>query len=368
MEYSVGDTLRVDGDIYDVIGKIQYKNQKDGCYWFEYLLDAREFNTQRWLSIDDVYREYTLSKPAFNVSTFGYHKVDEGVEEVIAVWGEVDVEVGDTATFIEYEDVTEEKIISLETWDDGEEQSTGYYLDAHEINRYNGTSTTGAREDYSSSSSGARGNNKAWLPFVILFGFMGISIFGNVMSSIFAGMGSATAIADYLKSSGIYTYVTSITGKEEQKADVYSSYSTVEETAKNIITGIEGDTENVQQNTEDGDNSIAILTKKEYCLVYNSEDNQVLVQVSPRKFAYVSDATPYRSRQHTHRYYRRYYYSRGYTSDAGSFKKSTSSYGSYDDTPIDVNYSDSYNSYSDSIRQASINSRTSSGGGLSSGK
>ena len=53
---------------------------------------------------------------------------------------------------------------------------------------------------------------------------------------------------------------------------------------------IEGDVTDVQQNTEGDDKSIAILTEDgQYRLVYTSEDNEVLVQVSSRKFAYTSD-------------------------------------------------------------------------------
>ena len=112
MEYSIGDTLRVDGDIYEIIGKIQYKNLKDNCNWFEYRMKATQYSEERWLSIDDTYKEYSISKAAFQVSTSGYHIVDEGAEEVIGVWGDVDVTIGDQAYFKEYEDRTEEKIIN----------------------------------------------------------------------------------------------------------------------------------------------------------------------------------------------------------------------------------------------------------------
>ena len=43
---------------------------------------------------------------------------------------------------------------------------------------------------------------------------------------------------------------------------MYKSLLSLDLTAKNIISGIDGKTESVQQNTEDGDTSIAILTKK----------------------------------------------------------------------------------------------------------
>ncbi len=365
MIYSVGDRLRVDGDEYRIIGTVQYRNPKDNTTWFEYRMIATQYNQERWLSIDDTYREYSISKAASNISTAGYHLVDEGMEEVIGAWGDVDVTVGDKAYFKEFEDITEEKIISLETWDDGEEQSTGYYLDAHEIQTYSGSrggvSTNQSRGSYRAVAAG--GNGKS-LGIIACVGMILVCFFGTISSSL-----GKTTIAKYLEKSANYIYVTSITGNQKEKADVYKSKDTLENTVYDIVNAIDGDTEHVQQNTEDGDNSIAILTDKEYCLVYTSEDNDVLVQISTRKYAYYTDSTPYRANRHTHRYYRRYYYSRGYTTDSGSYGGDyTSPYSSYDDTTINTSYSDTYNTYSNSVRQASISARQSSGGGISSGK
>ena len=180
--------------------------------------------------------------------------------------------------------------------------------------------------------------------------------------------GGTTTISKYLKKSEQYDYVTSITGNDKQKADVYHSPYDLDATVRDIIDAIDGNTLDVQQNTEDDDTSVAILTSKEYCLVYISEDEQVLVQISSRKYAYGTDSDPYHSRAGTSRYYRRYYYSRGYGSDSGRYKGNSTPYSTYDDTTLDKNYSDSYDSYSRSVRQSSARSRSSSGGGTSSGK
>lgn len=126
MEYQVGTTLQVDGDVYDIIGKIEYRNPADNCHWFEYRLISRAYRREKWLSMDEAYQEYSISEGRYGISTAGYHLVDSGTAEVVHIWGNVDVVVGDRAEFKEYEDVTEEKIISIETWDDGEETSVGY--------------------------------------------------------------------------------------------------------------------------------------------------------------------------------------------------------------------------------------------------
>lgn len=357
MEYSVGDTLRVDGTVYDIIGKIQYKNLSDNCCWFEYRMIAKEYKKEKWLSCDDKYHEYSISAAAFNLSTSGYHLVDSGTEKVIGAWGDVDVVIGDQAVFKEYEDSTEEKILSSETWDDGEELSIGYYLDLDEINFYSadGTIHTAKNEHSSNHTGTVKSIVYALIVFVLLFG-------GK--SNLFSG----TSITKYLKKSTQYSYTTSITGNQKQKADVYKSFYDLDYTVKDILNAIEGKTVDVQQNTEDGDNSVAILTDKEYCLIYISEDGEVLIQISTRKYAYGSDNSPHRSSAHTRRYYKRYYYSKGYASDYGTYEKYTSPYSSYDDTFLDSNASDTYNTYSSSVRQSSVNSRKSPGGGLSSGK
>lgn len=357
MEYTIGTILRIEGNTYVVIGKIKYKNRNDGLKWFEYRLKNKKTGEEVWLSSDEYYREYSISKVVRNVDISGYHIVDRGTEEVIGAWGQVDVEYGDRATFIEYEDSSEEEIISHETWDDGLEISRGHYVDIEDI------AVTGSEKI--NSSVGAKETALGKGIFLILIPFLfvfGLALLLNVVNN-------SPKISDYLKTASLYEYTTSITGENGEKADVYKTSVTVDEAVRNIINGIDGNTESVQQNTEDNDNSVAILTKNEYCLVYTSKENETLVQISTRKYAYSSKSEPYHSMTRTGRYYRRYYYSKGYDSDTSKFGGDTSSaYSDFNDTRVMSNSSDTYNMYSSSVRQASINSRSSSGGGTSSGK
>lgn len=370
-EYFVNETIKVDGDYYQVLGRITYLNKIDGKSWDEYRLRATNHNNEeRWLSVDVAYNEYSLSKNNPMASTMGYHVVDSGVAKVASVMGNVDVVVGDEVSFEEYEDRTEEKIISVEHWSDGTEYSSGYYLDPWEFGREDEVV-----KKSSFGGSGSSGNNLlssivVVLIFIIAFG-----------SSFFQGLFSGNKkISSYLKKSSFYEYSTSITGEDKQKADVYKyktgssllqNYSEAEalmSVAKNIIDGVEGNSDSIQQNDEKDDKTVAILTKKEYCIVYQGEDDEIYVQVSPRKFAYTTDKQPYRARRHTHRYYRRFYYSRGYGYDSSAFTNSHSSYSDYSDGSIDYNSGNDLNSYSNSVRQSSVASRSSDGGGLSSGK
>ncbi|MBO4592376.1 MAG: DUF4178 domain-containing protein [Eubacterium sp.] len=364
-QYYVGEAIKVDGDYYDIIGKITYKNRSDGKTWDEYRLRAVSQPAERWLSVDNYYKEYSLSKANPGASTMGYHLVDSGTEEVIDCTGDVDVQVGDVAEFQEYEDSTEELIVSLEYWDDGVEYSSGYYLDPWEF---------GKDDEKIPRSFGGKGNNIGSILVTIIFLLVwGLSAAASSISGFFS---MNKKISTYLKNSNKYTYSTSITGDGKEKADVYectspgtgSEQEVLQAVAHDIIDGINGNTESIQQNDEKGDSTVAILTKKEYCIIYMGEDEKVYVQVSTRKYAYTTDKEPYRSRARTRRYYRRYYYSKGYSSDTSSYGSEHSSYTGYSDGTIDYSSSNELNSYSGNVRQSSIDSRSSDGGGLSSGK
>lgn len=376
MNFALGDRLRVDGNDYEVIGIISYRNRMDNCMWMEYKIYSQTLRREKWLSYDEEFKEYSISTVAQGeVSTNGYREVDRGVEEVIGAWGNVDVEIGDTANFIEYEDETEEKIISHEIWDDGLEVSTGYYLDEHEVVKMSSGQgmASGGYNSYQSNgfaSGGTMSNNASGESTKKIVKLLVTLIPIMVIFSAFKGaFGSSTpSISKYLDKTSTYIYQTSITGTENEKADVYMTYYDVDSAAKDIIDAIDGKTEDVQQNTEDGDDSVAILTTKEYCLIYTSEDGETLVQISTRKYAYYNDDDPYRSRTGTRRYYRRYYYSRGYSSDSGKYSSTSSPYSSYSDSTLSSNPTDTYSTYAGSVRQSSTTSRTSSGGGTSSGK
>ena len=371
-EYFVNETIMVDGDLYLVLGRITYLNKIDGKTWDEYRLRATNHNNEeRWLSVDVAYDEYSLSKNNPMANTMGYHVVDSGVAKVVSVMGNVDVVVGDEVSFEEYEDRTEEKIISVEHWDDGTEYSSGYYLDSWEFGR------EGEVKRKSSFVGGSGGSDNKLLTSIITIVIF-IIAFGSSLFDL--NFSSNKKISSYVKKSTFYEYSTSITGEDKQKADVYKyvsgssllqNYSEEEalmSVAKDIIDGVEGNSDSIQQNDEKEDKTVAILTKKEYCIVYRGEDDNIYVQVSPRKFAYTTDKQPYRSRRRTHRYYRRFYYSRGYGYDSSAFSNTHSSYAGYSDGTIDYDSGNGLNSYSDSVRQSSIASRSSDGGGLSSGK
>ncbi len=365
MFYRVGTLLSINGMNGKVIGYITYENPDDGHKaWTEYQLKTD--SGECWLSCDDVYHEYSISRPANDVrGQIGpeWHKVDEGTQVVRAAGGDVDVDSGERASFVEYEDAAGEHTLSVEIWSDGTEFSRGEYIEESSI----------IEKGYETPARSARNTNntlKAIICLIIIFNV--ILCFGPQISNFIAAQSGGSRISKYLEDSTLYNYETTITGNEKQQATVYKYYtaSSTDDVAMDIIQGIEGETECVTQKDDMTDEEIGILTKKEYCLIYHpeSEKDVVYVQISDRKYNYTSDNSPYRSSSATTSWYRSHYYSSGYFADASSYKSMPSAYSMYNGTTIHNIGNGYFDSYSSSIKQSSINSRNSYMGGLSSGK
>lgn len=353
--------LKIERDEYRVIGGIEFHNRSDGSRWTEYCLQEISSNQTRWLSVDNIYEEYALYRPCTNSSEFeemkiqrsGYREADSGTAAVTSCFGSVDTKSGDTVSYREYEDSTEELIMAVEQWEDETDYSKGYYLDLDEIVLLGGGTAGGGASGFFNRKN-------------IIIAAVVLAVLGG--GSWFFMQSGKKTIHKYLKDNAAFTYQTSITSdlNSKEKADVFSTVMTVDETVKDIIQAIDGKTEDVQKNGED--DSVAILTNDEYCLVYTSTDQRTMAQISSRAYVYQSTNTPYHATSNTHSYYRRFYYSRGFFSDKNRFKRSASGFENYSDGMVESNPGDPYKSYSNSVRQSSINSRKSSGGGISSGK
>lgn len=361
-KYKIGTELKIEDKKYKVIGYIVYKNPADGCQWIDYRLQSG--SSEFWLSVDEHYGEYSLSWPANSGGNIGpeWKKVDEGEQIVADYAGSVDVDPGERAGFVEYEDETEEKTLSMEIWEDGTEVSHGYYLALEDI------------QVIKEGKTGSNSSNRARkLGFVVLF-LLVLSSIGNFMTNRYWAAKEKSPIADYLKESTFnYQYLTSITGQDKQKAQVYKATMRRETSAvtKMIIDAIHGQTESVSENSEDAsDQSVTIITKNEYAIVYKpeSEPDFVYVQVSDRKYAYSTDQAPYKSRASTGLWYRSHYYSVAFKSDAQRFKNVPSSYDMYNGTIVHDLGNGYFDSYASTIRQSNIKARNSSGGGISFGK
>lgn len=395
LAFSEGQILSIEGTRYRVTGGICFRGRSDGSIWTEYRLEKiGAVGSVRWLSVDSIYQEYAVYTQfsdgrgfdAASIDREGYRQADAGQGIVTSVFGNVDAEPGDRVDYKEYEDPTEELIISVEHWEDETEYSRGYYLDVQDIcaegegSGQSGLNQSGLNRPGSDPlepgqlgpddpayrrNEGGMAGQGVWKPVlsVSLFLLIPVIIIGIVR------MGSGKmVIAKYLKENTQFSYETSITSdlNQKEKADVYTTFLSVDEAAKAVIEAVEGNTESVQ--AADEEKSVAILTKTEYCLVYQGTDSKTRVQISSRAYVYQSTNTPYRSSPHTHAYYRGFYFSRGWSSDRNRYKKAASGYDGYTGNGVELDTLDTYHSYSNSIRQSSVNSRRSSGGGIRSGK
>ena len=310
--FNVGDTIKADGSDYIVEGLIVFINEADNLKWTEYKIRQLSSRKVKWLSIDNDYEEYAIytqagSKKGFSESEIlskGFKEADFGKANVISFAGNVDVENGDWVRYREFEDISEENIISIEEWEDETEYSTGYYLDENEITKVasgNNNASYGNKNNFNNKES--NGVFKRFLAFILIL--MLFPVAGFLVPKIFT---NKNEIADYLSSSGLFTYTTSITSdlNNDEKADVYSTSLSVEEAAKSVIDCVNGEVEDIQENAEDG--TVGIMTKYEYCLVYTDTENQTLAQISQRSYVYSSTNNPYRSTNTTARYFRRHYF------------------------------------------------------------
>ena len=378
LKFRKGDRIKIEGELYQILGGIELVNRSDGARWTEYYVQNLQNGKLRWLSVDEIYDEYAIytscdSKgfPEEELDAQGWKNADSGVEEVLGWFGNVDAEQGEKASYTEYEDSTGEYLMSVEHWDGETEYAKGYYLDKDEIeiasdlqqveNRQFRVDYNNCQPRHPQTMQKRKGRNNKIIALVVI-AIMACGIWAMTKSA------SKKEIRNYLEDSSFYFYETSITSdlNEEEKADVYSTSRSIEMAAKDIINAIDGETEDVQENTED--KSVAILTEHEYCLVYESEEGKTMVQASSRAYAYQSTSNPYHATSTTARHYRSFYYFRGFSRDASRYDNRASGYQNYSGTAPDYNYSDTYRNYSNTVRQGSTGTRTSSGGGIGFGK
>ena len=378
LKFRKGDRIKIEGELYQILGGIELVNRSDGARWTEYYVQNLQNGKLRWLSVDEIYDEYAIytscDSKGFSeeeLDAQGWKNADSGVEEVLGWFGDVDAEQGEKASYTEYEDSTGEYLMSVEHWDGETEYAKGYYLDKDEIeiasdlqqveNRQFRVDYNNCQPRHPQTMQKRKGRNNKIIALVVI-AIMACGIWAMTKSA------SKKEIRNYLEDSSFYFYETSITSdlNEEEKADVYSTSRSIEMAAKDIINAIDGETEDVQENTED--KSVAILTEHEYCLVYESEEGKTMVQASSRAYAYQSTSNPYHATSTTARHYRSFYYFRGFSRDASRYDNRASGYQNYSGTAPDYNYSDTYRNYSNTVRQGSTGTRTSSGGGIGFGK
>lgn len=341
MRLKKGQILYIDNQKYTVINMIEFS--EDTWIWQEYEI-VSETGLHRWLSVEtnennqteyyiyDVFRGIVkTSEIEFTLGNKKYELYEKGRAVVKDYFGNADVDKYETCEFFDYISEDKKTIISVEKWSGEIEKSIGELVEnsrikiTEEIDKSKVTTTN-------VSTKGS------WIGAVLAI----VMCVFPFIAVIFTGS-SNQSIQKYIsKQSSKYSYVTSVTNNtNNKKAKVYkSSLKTIDATVKDIIDGVpEGITKTTDVDSSTDDDGIGLQTKKEYAYIYE-EDGKIYVQVSDKKYVDSSGGSTYHSS-------RSRYYRRSYTSSSES---------------------STYSDYAYSARQKSINSRTSSGGGTSSGK
>lgn len=341
MKLKKGQVLYIDNQKYIVNNMIEF--QEDTWIWQEYEIVSEKYS-YRWLVVEEdenkqleysLYEKYSGMVDSNDIEIYVGDKIyelyEKGKATVKNYFGNADVDKYETCEYYDYISKDKTDIVSVEKWEDETEKSIGYYLPKERIQI--------TEEIEKNRDPIYTPNKKSGNIFSIIFLLL---IFLPIIISIFSGLFVNKSIQKYLqKATDQYTYITSVTSNiNNKKAKVYeSSFSSIDLTVKNIIDGVpEGITETIDTDPNTDEDGIGLQTNSEYAYIYE-ENGKIYVQVSSKEYVKNSGST-YHAR-HYHHYYNSY----------NSTRKSTI-----------------YSNYASSARQKSINSRTSTGGGTSSGK
>lgn len=236
LSLDVGSNIRINRVRFVVDGYIVFMDCND-TRWTEYKLKSSEESKVRWLSVDVLNNEYAIYSEEFsqeNIEANGYKEVDSRSAKVVDYSGNVDVDLNDQVFYKEYEDNTEELLISIENWNNEYEFSKGYYIDKDDIEKL----------DLEFDNI----DNKYILDKVNRFNTpkkqkinLGIIIM-IILIPIFLIFGLSNnkqdnSLSKFISSDSNFQYETSITSDldDQKKADVYSTNKTIEEEGFSVI-------------------------------------------------------------------------------------------------------------------------------------
>ena len=330
---------------YTVVNMIEYK--EDTWVWQEYEI-KHEAGAIRWLCVekdennkteysiyDKYYGDINENEISFSSQNTQYELYEKGTATVKDYFGNADVDVGERCEYIDYISEDKSKVLSIEKWEEEIEKSEGRYIDSSKVRITNEMDT---QKEKIEKINKKKGRIMSWIIYGIIFLPLIISVFSSLTSGLFVNK----SIQKYIDKQKKYTYVTSVTNNtNREKAKIYKSpYGDIDTTVKDIISGVpEGITDTIDTDPNTEEDGIGLKTKNEFAYIY-LENGNVYVQVSNKNYANNNTGSTYHNRYHT------YYYA--------TYNSNRSSY--------------TYSTYRNSARQQSVNSRTSSGGGTSSGK
>lgn len=364
-QLDVGQILKINSKTYEIDSYIVYEDEENSKF-IEYELICKSNRRDiLWLCVGINYDEVLFFKRAKyadgdrSLINKGYEIIEDLDARTINSCN-ADNDPYERVHFKEFKHKDSNQIYSIETWEDEVCYSESVDIDIDSIE---------ILIDTPSRNISSQRNNKSNLPYLkyilLLLIPAGLLLFSSHMNN-------KKFIADYLREDTSYEYFTSLTSDVDSKlkADVYKTELSMETATEFIVGAASNLIQDVQ--SSDDEYSVGILTKYEYAMVYIGMDDKTYIQVSPREYVYTgSNELYYSYYPSSNLYYTDFYYSFGYEKDKKRYKKRTSPYVAYAGNTVNKKSSDKYRvlkSSGSSIKQSSVFSRTSSGGGLSSGK
>ncbi len=361
IKFNLCDLINLNGTHFIVAGRIEYMAQDKGL-WSEYFLVRLSDKVGFWLSVDD---KVLLWEPLNDSDLTGYEKIEEGDEKVAAVFGDVDCEPGDCAEYEDYFNSADNTYVSIEKWSDGTEKSKGVLIDPSQIIL---VKKGDVEEIEASEKPEEKTKSKSvWKYLILIFAvFLGFKFCGSSSSS-----STPPTIETALSENSNYSAETYLTGANKEFAQVYSSnINSVEYVAKDIITHIEGNTSQIYENPVDSA-SVLIITPNEFCVVYvDSVTNNTLVHVCDKEWMKENSEIPlYHATACTDEFAKSLHIYNTYGADSLEKSSNSNSHRHRAFSRFFTGFffgsamSNRYNDYSNSVRQSSVSSRSSSGGG-----
>ena len=370
--FSVGQQILINNDLFSVTSIVKYQNVYDGAIWEEYIAYSPMNGTRRFTY--DPTMGYQLLNPRSDIEIpTGFQQLENGEQIVREVQGDIEISVGDRLTYTDYINLSGAVLTVLEgksganAWD-------GAYVPVQFIRAFDGTfsmpedaaKNNKDKETFASRHKGVsgvvHGPGLTWIITIVITAVITL-----------AGIGLATcsssdpefSLHDYITGTSAYTQVSSIADSNGEEITVYSHDGSIEDVAKDIISGVEGDIDST-----DGDATKAAINEDDdFVVVYpSSENGKTLVMLASRKAMYADDTQPYQMSDEVYSWMRDYYWTTCYEQDQQKYSDTTSRYSTHHGRYIVINSGNGYRGWADSARQESINSRKSSGGGISSGK
>jgi hypothetical protein len=365
-QLDIGQRLKLESKTYTIDSYIVYEDEESSKF-IEY--ELKNNNSKKeilWLCVGINYDEVSLFKKAkysdgeSSLLNKGYELIEDLDAKVIN-YEACDLDLYERVHFKEFEHKESKNIFSIETWEDETSYSESVPIKMEDIEILD-------EEEPKVYNSSSNSNNKKtpYLKYILL---LSIPI---IILIVAINISNKNSIEDYLNDDPSYIYDTSITSDADSKlkADVYYTDMSMDTTVEFIVNALPNKIEDVQSSQDEY--SVAILTKYEYALVYIGMDNKTYIQVSPREYIYSSHNDLYNAHYNASNiFYRDFYYSFGYKEDSNRYKNRVSPYAGYRGNTLSKNSSDKYRqlkSSGSSIKRGSVFSRSSSGGGLSSGK